>query len=393
MKILFLGSIHDIENNKLMSGTSVAGNLMQVNILKTLLSLGYEIEVLSVPSVAAFPKEKKIYFRKFYENISRITINQINFINIPLIKQLNQSISLYKAAKNIVIKGKIDLLICFNLYPQIGNPAMKIQKKFKIKTIAVLADLPIDDNNQRSWFMKKIYSLFNLVTINNINKTHNFILLNEGAINTFNIKGKYILVEGGIDENQYIQTHNLYEYKKRNIVYTGALTEYSGIIELILAFEMLDENDLSLNIYGKGPLEDKIIDMITSKKNITYHGFVDQITARLVQREAYILANTRPIHDKINQVTFPSKIYEYMLSGTVILSTKLKGFSNEFEELIYFVNDSNPIEIAAKIKEILEVPLEDLDLKALKAKEFVLKNKTWKVQSTKIKKFIDEIIN
>ena len=58
MKILFLGCATNREMVKILTGGSVAGNKMQVNILENLNNYSdVKIEALTILSVAAFPRE------------------------------------------------------------------------------------------------------------------------------------------------------------------------------------------------------------------------------------------------------------------------------------------------------------------------------------------------
>ena len=50
----------------------------------------------------------------------------------------------------------------------------------------------------------------------------------------------------------------------------------------------------------------------------------------------------RVVNDPIAQVTFPSKTFEYLLSGTPVLSTRLNGYTHEYDEAIVdIISDVN----------------------------------------------------
>ena len=124
--------------------------------------------------------------------------------------------------------------------------------------------------------------------------------------------------------------------------------------------------------------------------NVRYWGKVDNNSMKRIQREAYLLINPRPVENLISKVTFPSKIFEYMVSGTPVLTTRLNGFTEEYYDKMFFVENNEPNQLAGKINEVMGLPRSVLRKKALLARQFVLENKTWEKQCNKIYEFIKE---
>ena len=71
-------------------------------------------------------------------------------------------------------------------------------------------------------------------------------------------------------------------------------------------------------------------------------------------------------------VTFPSKIFEYMLSGTPVITTRLNGFNSEYYDTMYFVEDNTVNELVTGIKMVLSQTPEQLRQKAYSAYRLVL---------------------
>ena len=390
MKILFLGYAVDPEIADGLSGVSVAGNKMQVNVLKGLSSYSdVELKCITVYPVAAFPREKKLWIKgnmiKVAENVNSY---RVPFLNLPVVKQIHQTANVYRKAKKLADKDT--KVLAFNLFPQIGLPLMWLKKKYGCETYSLLADLPIDDytsgKNVIRHFFRKI---FDSLTEKAIKVCDKLIVLNRNAAEKYAPGTEYIVMEGGIDEKNIPIGDTLsYDKRLKNIIYSGALTEYSGIMNLIKAMDSVKDTDALLEIYGGGYLQDEIEEIAKEKKNVKYCGKVDNKTMLSVQQSAYLLVNPRPVDDKISQVTFPSKIFEYMSSGTAVLSTELNGLTNDYLKNIYHIKSNEPHLLAEKIDEILKADTKTLNELALCAREFILTNKTWKLQSEKIHDFL-----
>ena len=218
----------------------------------------------------------------------------------------------------------------------------------------------------------------------------NYIVLNSYVAEKY-LPGKpYIVVDGGIEEDE-TQIQKANKSGQKNVLFCGALTEYNGIVRLLEAMELVQHEDVVLDIYGGGYLEKKVEQAAQTMKNVCYHGKVENTVILEKQREAWLLINPRVVNDPISLVTFPSKTFEYLLSGTPILSTRLNGYGNEYEGKIFFSDGDSPEALAKAIDEIAEMDSSQLELVAKEAREFVLREKTWKSQTKRVIEFLKTI--
>lgn len=391
MKVLFLGYAVDFETAKQLSGVSIAGNKMQVQVLSELEKYDdVELSSITVYPVAAFPRDKKVYYKKKNIKVTeKINSIRIPFLNLPIIKQFFQTLAVYNTAKKIVDKDT--KVITFNLFPQVGLPLMWLKKKFNCTTYSLLADLPIDDyssnkNTIRNFFRK----IFDNLTKKAIKNCDKLIVLNSNAVKFYAPDKEFIVMEGGIDIGSVPTTYIPYNQRPKRIVYSGALTEYSGVINLIEAMKFVTQGDVTLEIYGGGYLADEITQIAKTAKNVKYCGKVDYQTMLSIQQNSYLLVNPRPVDDPISLVTFPSKMFEYMVSGTAVLSTKLNGLTDDYLKNIFYIENNTPRLLADAINDILSKPLDSIEKMVLNSQDFILKNKTWELQVEKIHLFLGE---
>ncbi len=389
MHIIYLGSVSGKEEAGQLSGASAAGNNMQWNVLTELFKYkDVSINAFTLLSVASFPIERRIMIKKKRKEIGEgVFVTQVPFINIPVIKQLTQSLSLYWNARRAVQAESI--VFSYNLYMQEGGVLVKLKKKFGLQTVALLADLPIDDDYQRKGLGKYLYHYFFSVSRRNITKCDHIIALNKQAVKEFAPEADFIVIEGGIPVSECVTEKRL-PVMEKNIVYTGALTEYSGICQLMEAMKYMDSR-IVLEIYGDGRLREYVYECEKKCRRIRYRGNIPNDQIKKIQRKAWLLVNPRPINDVIARVTFPSKIFEYMVSGRPVLSTKQTGFTKEYLDHLFVVNSDEPEAIAKKVNEIAQLKDEELDEWGIRARKFIMENKTWKQQTKKIYKFLKQI--
>ena len=385
MNVLFLGSVSDEKDLKNRSGASIPGNKMQMNIISYMNAhLGGEVTVVSVPSVAPFPQDRQIWYqRKDYHLENECRIIEVPFINIPLLKQLMQVIGVYWESRKFNRQNYT--VLAFNLYPQIGNAVIRLKKR-GYKTAAILADLPIDDNYSNE---NPIIRWMNYMTERNIQEESHLIVLNENAVKKYHPEATYIIMEGGCEVA--VDTTVPKKTGERNIIFAGRLIDYNGIDRLLEAMKYVEDKSICLDIYGSGPLQEYVEAAAKKDARIRYYGSVDNATMVQLQRSAWLLINPRPVNDPISQVTFPSKMFEYLTSGTPVLTTKLSGFTAEYDNLMYYCPSDTAEGIAQGINAVAKMSSDETQERAVFAKEYVQAHKNWDIQAKRILRFLEEI--
>ena len=176
------------------------------------------------------------------------------------------------------------------------------------------------------------------------------------------------------------------------MIYTGALVDYSGIMNLVAAVDLLKDESIVLDIYGDGALKPDIQRIAEENKRIRYHGRVSNQEAMQAQQSAWLLVNPRPTQSHIAMVTFPSKIFEYLMSGRPVMTTRLNGFSADYDDLLFWVDGDTPEALAARINRIGTMEDAQLTQQAQTAREYLLKHKTWEQNARRIHDFLVEIL-
>ena len=374
---------------------------MQIGIIKSLKKiLKEDLFILTQIPIAAYPKERKICLCSGSIRLTNdIHAEKVPFLNIFCLKQMflliNTFILICNWSRRNLNKNKI--IICYNAFPFVSIPAVLASKIFNIRTICIFADPPIDSEKGNTIRRLAKYTE-NVSFTKYIKQFSGLIVLNEDSIRKYAPKLNYILIDGGFDVSETPinppggQWLNINGNDKLRIVFSGALVEYNGIKNLVSSLQYVKNTHISLEIYGLGPLEDYVINASQIDKRIKYMGNVPNSEMLKIQQNAGILINPRPVNDRVSQYTFPSKMIEYLLSGTPVITTKLNGLSIEYLNNVFAINGEKPTDIAETIELVLTQDKEYLVQKATKAREFIENEKSWDNHSYKIMEFIRSLI-
>lgn len=388
MNTLFLGYMLKKEDLNKFIGPSVAGNKMQLGIAKGIANEENDVTILSIIPIATYPKEKKIFIYKKKEKLNQMNTYYIPFINIFFLKQLSQMffVAMYTIGWIYKNRKQEKRIITFNMFPNIALPVSIIKKITRILTVCIFADPPIFTENLKK--SKKIEKKISEKLLNNYDK---FIVLNEYVVEKYNIKKPFIVIDGGFDKTDFENdalSKNKSKSEKYIILYSGALTEYNGIPVLLQAFKELQNTEVELHIYGDGNKKELVLDYSKKDKRICYFGSVENSEILLLQRQADLLINPRLELEEISKLTFPSKIIEYFLSETPILTTKLNGLTHDYLKYVDLIEESTVEGVRQSITKFLTEDYENKKVRAKCGAKYIYSEKNWGKQSEKILKFL-----
>ena len=209
-------------------------------------------------------------------------------------------------------------------------------------------------------------------------------------------KGLSVILTAAASSAAIYAVRKKYKTVKKNMpadqidvqVHKQGLYEKYGLKTLIDAFMSIDIKDVTLSLFGNGPLVPYIIECCKKDNRIHYYGVLPNEKIVEEEMKATILVNPRPINEEFTLYSFPSKNMEYMVSGTPVLTTKLPGMPTEYYKYVYLFQDTSINGFKHDLVRVLSIPEEELKNKGILAKEFVLSNKNNIVQARRIKNLI-----
>lgn len=143
------------------------------------------------------------------------------------------------------------------------------------------------------------------------------------------------------------------------ILYAGGLNAAYGVDRLIDAVAEIDSHSVQLRLFGRGDQENRIRELSSHDPRFFYGGFVggDELTPELEAADA--LVNPRPTTEKFSQMSFPSKLVEYLAIGRPVLTTRIKSIPQSFNKCFFFIEDESPKGIRSALLQLMNMtPLE-----------------------------------
>ena len=268
-----------------------------------------------------------------------------------------------------------------------ANTVKKIIPNAKI--VLIVPDLP----QFMDLHMSKIKKLLKALDWRKIRKYMKFvdkyILYSRHMADFLELKeGAWTVMEGSFDASLVVEETPDKPKEKLPIMYSGVLDTRYGIPELLEAFSMLDDR-FELWLAGSGNAVPFVEDAARQDSRIHYLGyFSSRKELMLKQKEASMLISVQDSNREERKYCFPSKIFEYMVSGNPVLSCRIGGIPDEYFNYLVEMKSTTPCDIKEAILSAAEMTEEERTTLGKSAREFILNEKNNVAQSKKILEFI-----
>jgi glycosyltransferase involved in cell wall biosynthesis len=397
MNVILIGIFADERLIPKINALSNASSLVSISAIKyskliydgLKMHLGNNCVGFFLAPIGMYPNAKTLIF------LSRKidSYYYIPFVNIIILKQISIAISVtfFVARWYFHNRGEKVAIIFTSLYLPFLVPFIFLKWITNIKLISFVPDLPQYEffyaKNKLS-IKKLLLPLYLMAMKISYNIIDYYVFISKYMLSKFNIRN-YSIIEGFIDSNANNYYHNNRSHKKKNVIlYSGALLEKFGLKNLIEAFTLID-GDYELWVFGSGEMEEAIMRAAKMDQRIKNWGYVSNEEVLRHQINAKILVNPRFTSQDFTQYSFPSKLLEYLSSGTPVLTTRLESIPDDYTDKFYFIDDESVAGMKSAIERCISKPEEELTLFGKNAQDFVFNNKNNFEQIGKLLKEID----
>jgi glycosyltransferase involved in cell wall biosynthesis len=347
---------------------------------------------ISFPPVSTFPSSKCLYHKKRQINTKDgMKIFIPSTINLAYFKQKTLISSIKKTIRKIVKQNQNEdvVILTHCIYLQSAIPAKKAKKYKNVKICTIVPDLPEHSTANALKQNKILRALYNHYTKKTLPYKYVFdgyVCFSRWQMEHLNKEKPFIVMEGFMDVDKFKGIEKCSDSNdKFNIVYAGGISYRYGIKELVDGFISANLKDAILTVYGDGDA----VEYLKGKEEfgVYYGGLVSREEVLKIEKSASLLINPRPTTDEYSRCSFPSKLMEYMASGTPVLTTKLGCIEEEYYDKLYFIDNLSK-EGVSKAISLVYSDYENAKMKGKKASEYIANYKNASCQAKKVYEFL-----
>lgn len=354
-----------------------------------------DVEAFSAVPVPSFPRSRRVIVPAQRLDLAPgITANSVPFVNITPLKQMSIGISMLWCLIRWGLRVKHNkqrVVFSFNISVPPLAFTLAAARVIRAKTIVYICDINIlgrytapknllyrIDALLESWLLKFVDGC--IVITDRIATDYlpgrPYIRMDGGVSTSLIEESGRLLAARRLDESQFI------------IVATGSLYGANGFRDILSAFSRLKGSQYRLVLAGRGPLEAEIASAAKRDPRIEFKGFLEIHDLLALHAKADVLVSMRVTQSHNTAYAFPSKTFEYLLSGVPVITTETGHMKAEYGQYCFILEEESPQALAALLQRIERlVPAERARI-GRAARQFIIDHKTWEVQHRRIAEYV-----
>ena len=355
---------------------------------------GIRMDVISCLSIKGFPVIGPLMMPSSHFQLPNEGKGVLcGYLNPLYVNKYISSLSIKVEARNWIKQNphcsKVDIFV-YEMRSACLSAALYIKKRLPGARIhLIVPDLPIYMDLNMG-LMKTMLKRIDSKLINKYLKhVDTFILYAESMADYLKVRDKkWMLMEGSIHADDIVRIESSIKSEKPScrdkviIMYSGMIEKRYGLDYFLDAIKMLDDRYQAW-FTGDGSYADVLREEAKRHpKKIKYYGYLntrDELLA--LQQKATVLINIRNPQEEASKYCFPSKLFEYILTGKSVLSADLEGIPSEYRNYINIIDDYTSHGMVEAIEKV------NINC-SNQGREFIKKNKNAIVQSMRIVEFV-----
>ncbi len=389
MRVLFLGFAVSDEmfENVLATDRGMPAQTQRFGwaVVDALRAAGIETYLVSAEPVADFPNNKRAVVQGRQFTQAGVRGRSLSFVNLTGFKHVTRYAAAV-AVENGMSLECFDAVLVHGVHSPFLWAALRIGARRRIPVVAILTDPPsirTQYDSQATMLMKRIDS----TPISRALARMDGVLVLAPPLAADFAPGLPSLWMEGIaptlvnDSNRLVHSSR----KTMSVVYAGGMRQEYGVLDLADAVRM-SALPWTATFYGRGPEVAAIKEHSSTNSRISYGGTVPTAALAGIYRDADLLINPRRLEEFTNY-SFPSKLLEYMASGTPVMTTRLPNLPDDYEGHVLFA-DSGPEGLARAIDSAFHMADHELDLIGRRARQFVIRTRGSHAQGVRLRDFL-----
>lgn len=158
----------------------------------------------------------------------------------------------------------------------------------------------------------------------------------------------------------------------------------NGVLVVLEAFGLLDEPGFRLVVAGGGALAGRVEEAARRDSRIEYRGLLKLHDVLSMYRAADLLINMRLTRTMRTRYFFPSKLMEFLASGTPVLTTCTGNVAEEYGGMAFLLQDESARGLADAIRRARATSEEARREMGSRARAYMLQQKSWRAQSARV---------
>lgn len=346
---------------------------------------GVDVRLLSAEPVADFPNNRRPFVRGRSFNRDGTEGRSVSFINLTGFKHITRYLAVLRAA-SVLRRERFDAVLVHGVHSPFMWAALRIGKRRRVPVVVIVTDPPslrTPYDNRATLVLKRVDRT---LISRALARMDGVVVLAPSLADEF-APGVPSLWMEGIAPPPPAAIDPAPRARPR-VVYAGGLREEYGVVDLAKAVAE-SRGDWEVAFYGRGPAAAIVKEIASTDDRVTFGGAVPTEELGGIYQDASLLVNPRRL-EEFTRYSFPSKLLEYMASGTPVLTTMLPNIPDAYRPHL-LLSEPGPAALAQAIDDAIGRGEEELRTIGYAASEFIVATRGRKSQGARLAAFLGSV--
>lgn len=351
---------------------------------------GLSVRLRSAAPVSNYPRFRRIVFRSRPFRVKEVTGRSIGFLNVLGAKHLTRFVCcLLDSGRGPTGPGQLHLIHGVHS-PFLWFGALS-RRLHGTPWVVILTDPPgvvLPADGRITAALKRLDVRLVRAALA---RCDGVVALAPGLAADFAPGRPALLLEGIVDEAvPLLRDGSAPASRTPRLIYAGGLSRSNGVDRLVDAVDAA-RTPARLMTYGTGELTEWISTRAAAGDRIERPRLIDRSEVLRSYGSADLLVQPRPVSHAAAAHSFPSKLLEYLASGTPVLSTHLPGIPDEYRPHVYWIEDDSASGMAHALDAVLARPSAERLAFGRAAAEFARRRCGVESQGARLRAFLTDV--
>ena len=303
----------------------------------------------------AWTSSRSFRFYRGFQSKEKENVYYSDIFGAPGLNAYTCYFSSRRFLKKLVKQKKIDAIVFYNMRLENSKLALYAKKHFHIPIVLQYEDGLTNDAHIKG--LKRF--VFSNMEKKVLKELDGAFLVNS----KIKVPCPSVVIRGAIREEQKEAEQK--KNKVPKLLFSSTLDKQRGIEVLLEALKDTTA-EFELTITGRGEAEEKIKN--TKDARIRFLGYLDYETYKKELREADICLNVQLAHHEFGNFSFPSKIFEYLSAGKLVISSDVADAKEALGDTLIIYEKDDPRQLAAAIDNAITIVNDEEKLQSYRKK-------------------------
>lgn len=324
------------------------------------ISRGLNHRVVEANKVTTSSQKFELEFIREYSKLSPVTIVYIGrepCESKELSRELGLTCSTYRNLFNVIRRttGREKSVVLATGYDPRVIFVLIFLRLFGYRCYSFVYDTHTLYASNKPFARRTVINVFFAIGFSLARFINGWLVLNDAFIKKDRVKIEYLKLKvGATVPSRMVDGVPSSSGDSIVFLFAGTLNEDNGTKLLLEAVRSIPRDGFQVHIYGYGPLSPLVRQYAAEDRRVIFFGTTDNDVVLQKQREADFLIHLRNPNSVAIDIAYPSKLIEYLCSGTPVLSNIFANIGDDVADSVVSIENYGQDGIRRAILNVLD---------------------------------------